>query len=322
MFQVLISNPINQTTRTRDPIPRRDLESNIEFYKSEDGSPENRMKNDNDRQIYKFFTNSAPHNDYNANYYNHPVGLNNMPMMAPQLHHISTSIHNPAQHCNRCRRSVPILCNTCCRNDPNPSYFCSYRCNLLQNMDVCSNCRRAWVQSWNHNGDMERYGVTNFQRDNRAQILEITYQEHGSQTSRSTSPQKGERIKELPELNSNLLKHKAQIHAHSPTTHSDKIVGMETITANIPDAVSLSKEQEILELKRKNDILIAKFAQNYGSLRNRKSVSKETKSEFIDDSFPLMREDLTKSTSRDADMTKRQQNNQAVSKLEYKWEVC
>lgn len=320
---MLKSNPINQNTRTRDPIPRRDLESNTEFYKSEDGSPENRMKNDNDRQIYKFFTNSAPHNDYNANYYNHPVGFNSMSMVEPQLHHISTSIHNPAQPCNRCRRSVPILCNTCCRNDPNPSYFCCYRCNLRQNMDVCSNCRRAWVHSWNHNGDMERLGVN--QGGNRAQILEITYQEHGSQTSRSTSPHKGDKATrpESPELNSNSLGHKAQIDAHSTMTHSDKIiVGMETIAANIPDAVSLSKEQEILELKRKNDILIAKFAQNYGSLRNRKSVSKETNHKFIDDSFPLMREHLTKSTSRDADMTKRQQNRQAVSKLEYKWEVC
>lgn len=314
---------MKQTIRSRDPILRRDLENNIDVSKSEDGSPENRIKSDgngnNDRQIYKFFTNSAPHN---VNYYNHHVGLNNMPMVDPQLHHIST-IHDPTQHCSRCRRLVPVSCNACCRNDLNPSYFRCYRCNLLQNMD-CDNCRRAYVQSWNHNGDLERYGLNINQRDNRPQILEITYQDQAQQ---STSPQKDYRSTETqsdsPDISSYSMGNKTQHDNYlSPLTNSNKIAGMETTLSNVPDAVSLSKEHEMLELKRRNDILIAKFARNYGSLRKRRPVLKEANSQLIDDSFPLplMREHLTTTSSRDIQTTP--QNSQAVRKLEYKWEVC
>lgn len=310
------------TTRHREPIPRRDLENNIEVDKYVDCSPENRTKSDfvanRDRQIYKFFSNSAPHNDCQVNYLNRPVGFNHhLSMIEPQRHHISTAI--PNQHCNRCRRLLPILCNSCYRSDLNPSCYCCYQCNLLQNMDSCNNCRRAWVQSWNHyNGDVERYGANIYQRDNRPQILEITYQDHSSKTDRSTSP-----IIESThsfDSNSSSLSHKTQHDKQSSTTHSDKII--ETMSSNVPDTVSLSKDDEILELKRKNDMLIAKYAQNYGSLRKRKSILKETNSQFIDDSFPLplMREHLTTSSSKGADNEKTQPNN--VRKLEYKWEVC
>lgn len=320
---MLASNPVKETIRSRDPIPRRDFENNIDAYMSGDGSPENRIKSDtnanNDRQIYKFFSNSAPHN---VNYYNHPVGLNNMSIVDPQLHHIS-NIHNPTQHCSRCRRLVPMSCDSCCRNDFNPSYFRCYRCNLLQNMDVCDNCRRAFVQSWNHNGDLERGINISYQRDHRPQILEITYQDHASQAQLSTSPHKDYRNKatqsESPDSSRYSVNSKTQHDHHSPLTNSNKIVGMETTLSNVPEAVSLSKEHELLELKRKNDILIAKFARNYGSLRKRKPVLKEPNPQFSDDSFPLMREHLTTTSSRD--LGKAQENSQAVRKLEYKWEV-
>lgn len=350
---MLISNPVHPTTRNREPIPkrdvenrepiprrdlenggptprlnlenreqipRRDLENNIRTYNSEDGSPENRIKNDvnaNDRQIYKFFSNSAPHDDSHISHSNHnPMRFNNMSIVEPQLHHISTPIHNPTQHCNNCRSLVPILCNSCCRNDLNPSYLCCYRCNLPQHMDVCNNCRRAWVQSWNHHGDVDRRDVNSFQRDYRPQILEITYQDHSSQTHRSTF--RDDKIEptrlESPDKNSNSLDH----DSHSSSTHSDKIIGIETTLSDVPETVSLSKEDEIRELKRKNDILIAKYARNYGSLRKRKPVLKETNAQIVDDSFPLplMREHYTTTSSRGANTSR------AVSKLEYKWEVC
>lgn len=321
---------VNQTARIREEIPRSDLENGIDFNKTEDDAPKNRIKSNvhtnNDRQIYKFFSNSAPHNDCHVNNYNHPhpVGFNSMQIVEPLLlHQISTSMDNPNQQCNRCTRSVPILCNSCCHHNPTPSHFCCYRCNLLQNMDVCGNCRRAWVQTWNRNSDVERCGVNIYQRDNRPQILEITYQDHGSQTDRSVSPLKDDRINATrsPTTSSNQNSHSI---SHKTQTESEKIGGMETILPNVPETVPLSKEDEILELKRKNDILIAKYARNYGSLRNRKSVSNKSDSQLSDDSFPLplMREHLSTSSSRGADSEKRQLNSQAVRQLEYKWEVC
>lgn len=314
---------INPTTRKREPIPRRDIENNIDIYASENGSPENRIKNDvtaNDRQIYKFFSNSAPPNDGHVNVYNHPVvGFNNMSIVQPQLQHIPTAIHNPTQHCNNCRRLVPILCNSCCRNDLNPSYFCCNRCTLLQQMDVCNNCRRAWVQSWNHN-DVERCGMNNNPRDNRPQILEITYQDHSSQTDRATSPCRSDRSQPTTTESSNGSFNSLGHDNHSSMTQSDKVAGIDNALSDVPDAVSLSKDDELLELKRRNDILIAKYARNYGSLRKRNAVLKERKSQVVDDSFPLplMREHLTTTTTTTGDTKKQQQTSRAVSKLEYR----
>ncbi len=338
MLQKLTSNPTNQTPRLREPVPRqRDFESYTDNFKSDDGSPENRIRNDvnanNDRRIYKFFSNSAPsqNDDPVANHYQHSVGYNNMPLVNPYLHpHIPTTtaaIHNPSQHCNRCSRIVPILCRSCCHNN-----FSCYQCNLLQNTDACNNCRRAWVQSWNHHGDVDRCGVNMFHhRDNRPQILEITYQDHSSQTNQPTTPtQKNDKIKTTrsespPETNRSSLSHREQNeNQQSLMTHSDKMVGIGTM--HVPEAVSLSKEDEMLELKNRNDILIAKYARNYGSLRHRKTVSpkKANPAQSTEDSFPLplMREHLSTTTSKGGDVEMKRQNSQAVRKLEYKWEVC
>lgn len=333
-FQVLIPNPINRMSTTKSTEPTRDIERHIDEFKADDNSParQNRFRNNDnansDRQIYKFFSNSAPHNDGHLNYYNQPVGFNNnMTITNPYLHHISTAAHNPAQHCNRCRRVVPI---PCCHNDPNPSYFCCYQCNLLQNVDSCNNCRRVWMPSWNYHGDVDRGRFNTHHRDNHPQILEITYPDHSSQTNNSTTPPpfKGDSIQAMrpvsPDTSRNASTHTTQNHSH--LTHSDKMVGIGTsMLPNIPESVSLSKEDEMLELKRKNDILIAKHAQNYGSLRNRKSFPKETTPprHTTDDSFPLplMREHLTtRTSSRGPDA--RHLSSQAVSRLEYKWEVC
>ncbi|KAG4069677.1 hypothetical protein HA402_014700 [Bradysia odoriphaga] len=339
--KVLSSDPISRTYTTTNAGPRRNINTHIDEFKAVNGSsaPENSLRNDvnlnSDRQIYKFFSNSAPHSDGHLNYYNQPVGFNNMTITNPYLHHISTAAHNPTQHCNRCRRVVPILCSSCCPNDLNPSFFCCYQCNLLQNMDSCNNCRREWITSWNHHGGVERgrFNVHHHRDSHRPQILEITYQDHSSQTNGSTTspPSKRDSItvrSETPDTNGNLSNHKTHNNNHQTMTHSDKMVGMgTTVLPNIPESVSLSREDELLELKRRNDILIAKFARNYGSLRNRKSIPKETtttSTQHTDDSFPLplMREDhFTRKSFRRSDAEAKPQNSQAVRKLECKWEI-
>lgn len=338
-FQSLIPNPTNRTTK--NVAPRSYIKSHIDEFKAvtdPPSAPVNRPKNDansnSDRQIYKFFSNSAPHNDGHLNYFNQPVGFNNMTITNPYSHHISTAAYNPTQHCNRCRRVMPILCNSCCQNDLNPSYFGCYQCNLLQNVDTCSNCRRAWISSWNHYGDVERgrFNMHNhhLHRDNRPQILEIAYQDHSSQTNGlTTPPSKNDSHKAIrsdsPDANSNSSNHhKTSNNNQRAMTHSDKMVGIGTaMLSNIPESVSLSKEDEMMELKRQNDILIAKHARNYGSLRNRKSIGKGKTSSQQDDSFPLplMREHLTTTSSRRPDAEEKHQNSQAVRNLEYKWEV-
>lgn len=326
-------NPTNNMT-CKEAVPRRELEHNTHFHKSQEESSENgiqSVKANSDREIYKFFSNSAPHNDCSINHYNqHPVGFNTMPIIEPQMRHVFTT-NNSEQQCNHCRRLVP-LCGSCCHD--NPSYYSCYRCNVLQNMDVCNNCRRVWVQSWNHNRDhthVEHCGRNNYPRDGRPQILEITYQDHSSQT-RSSSPYnyKADISKSThSDMNANALTYKIQNDNHSSSTNFDKNIRMETKSSHVPDVTNLaenpflSKDEEILELKRKNDILIARHARNYGSLRKRKPISFEieTNQKYSDDSFPLplMREQLT--ASRDVGKGKFRQNSQAVRKLEYKWEV-
>lgn len=325
-------------TGSKEALPRREFENNTNTHKSPEESTENGIqyvKANSDREIYKFFSNSAPHSDYNVNYYNQQtVGYNNMPIIQPEMHRVFTT-NNCNQQCNHCRRLVP-QCGSCCRNDPH--YYC-YRCNVLQNIDVCNNCRRVWVQSWNHNGGgahVEQYAISNYPRENRPQILEITYQDHKSQT-RSMSPinYKADIIKSTHndhnDMNANASSHKIQNDNHSSST---KNTSVESNLSNVPvpkvinvaDNVSLSKDADILELKRKNDILIAKHARNYGSLRKRKPISNqiETNEKYTDDSFPLplMREHFTTTAVRDAGKNQPRQNSQAHRKMEYKWQVC
>ncbi|KAJ6636215.1 hypothetical protein Bhyg_14803 [Pseudolycoriella hygida] len=311
--RVLIPNPVNKISRSRDTIPRRDLEYTTEPLQSENDSPEDRRKRSNDRQIYKFFSNSAPQNYY----YNHPVGFNHLPFVEPQLHHFSTAIHNSNQQCNNCRRDVPILCNSCSRNEVNPLYYSCYRCNLLQNMDICHNCRRDCMHSWSSNGFLNPRGLNIYQRDNRPQILEIKYHDNNSQTQESWSQDSMNRIKKTvaksPDTNGNLFDDKPVSSNHSTATNSSQD------HAN----VSISKEEEIKELKRKNDILIAKYARNYGSLRKRMAPENNTNRKIVNDSFPLplMRKQPTTTSSEGVDKKSIQKSSQAVRNLEYKWEI-
>lgn len=300
-------------------VPRADNNTDkYEFVavprKSYSESGNEKLQESNDRQLYKFFSNSAPHEHE----------CNNMFPRTNQFESRRVSTLNDSnQQCSHCGSQTPILCCSCFD-----------RRNLITNIDVCNNCRRAWVQSWYYNQDSSSCDdyVDNRPwrpRDvsrhiKRPQILEITYQDHDRQHPiSSTYNADGVHLTHSdsrsykPDVNLNSI----NSHERNDNNSSTKNVG-EPELHSPRDKLSISKDDEINELKRKNNILIAKYAQNYGSLRKRQHTPSEieTKRRDADDSFPLplMREHLTAVEPR---VSNPEKIRQAVSKLEYKWEV-